>query len=836
MLINNIIIPMTENLLDALNENQREAVAYSDGPSLVIAGAGSGKTRVLTYKIAYLIQQGMKPWNILALTFTNKAAREMKERIGALVGARTAQYIYMGTFHSIFARILRKEAEVMGYTSNFTIYDETDSRTLLKSIIRDMQLDDKQYKPATVHARISMAKNRLVLPSLYANDADQRERDRQARLDETYKIYHAYQDRLRQANAMDFDDLLVITYQLFSGHPDICQRYADYFRYVLVDEYQDTNSVQQQIVLLLTRGHQHVCVVGDDYQSIYAFRGAQIDNILNFQQFFGGVRIFKLERNYRSTPEIVQAANSLMKHNQHQIDKDVYSKNAKGDKVVYRPVYSDREEAAVVCKMIRSIKRSDGCAYSDFAILYRTNAQSRTFEDELRAHAMPYRIFGGLSFYQRKEIKDVIAYYRVIVNPDDEEALKRIINYPARGIGSTTVDKIQACATEHHVSLWQVVTHPTEHGLAVNRGTLGKLGLFAQLIDTFRSGLDEQDAEQLGQRVIKESGIYADLCQGTDVEALTRRENVEELLNSLSEFVDGHREEGRGERVGLADFLQEVSLLSDLDSDDGGDDKVNLMTVHAAKGLEFSTVFVVGLEEKIFPSQMASGSPREIEEERRLLYVAITRAEHHCILTSAKNRWRYGKLEFGAPSRFISDISPKYLNVIGEGSGEAEAGSRRKYSLRGGDYESDRPYQGARVGQDEFRQLNGRWQNSRPVAGQFMADLKPKVTSPRKAETAVDPFGSGFKRQYVANGGKLTRLKDAIANGGRSLAVSTAGASSATALQVGTVIEHQRFGIGTVIRIEGTGENTKATVEFKNTGTKQLLLKFARFTIKSLFQ
>ncbi len=827
---------MTENLLDALNENQREAVAYSDGPSLVIAGAGSGKTRVLTYKIAYLIQQGMNPWNILALTFTNKAAREMKERIGALVGARTAQYIYMGTFHSIFARILRKEAEVMGYTSNFTIYDETDSRTLLKSIIRDMQLDDKQYKPATVHARISMAKNRLVLPSLYANDADQRERDRQARLDETYKIYHAYQDRLRQANAMDFDDLLVITYQLFSGHPDICQRYADYFRYVLVDEYQDTNSVQQQIVLLLTRGHQHVCVVGDDYQSIYAFRGAQIDNILNFQQFFGGVRIFKLERNYRSTPEIVQAANSLMKHNQHQIDKDVYSKNAKGDKVVYRPVYSDREEAAVVCKMIRSIKRSDGCAYSDFAILYRTNAQSRTFEDELRAHAMPYRIFGGLSFYQRKEIKDVIAYYRVIVNPDDEEALKRIINYPARGIGSTTVDKIQACATEHHVSLWQVVTHPTEHGLAVNRGTLGKLGLFAQLIDTFRSGLDEQDAEQLGQRVIKESGIYADLCQGTDVEALTRRENVEELLNSLSEFVDGHREEGRGERVGLADFLQEVSLLSDLDSDDGGDDKVNLMTVHAAKGLEFSTVFVVGLEEKIFPSQMASGSPREIEEERRLLYVAITRAEHHCILTSAKNRWRYGKLEFGTPSRFISDISPKYLNVIGEGSDEAEAGSRRKYSLRGGDYESDRPYQGARVGQDEFRQLNGRWQNSRPVAGQFMADLKPKVTSPRKAETAVDPFGSGFKRQYVANGGKLTRLKDAIANGGRSLAVSTAGASSATALQVGTVIEHQRFGIGTVIRIEGTGENTKATVEFKNTGTKQLLLKFARFTIKSLFQ
>lgn len=833
MPINNIIIPMTENLLDALNESQREAVAYNDGPSLVIAGAGSGKTRVLTYKIAYLIQQGMKPWNILALTFTNKAAREMKDRIGALVGARTAQYIYMGTFHSIFARILRKEAEVVGYTSNFTIYDETDSRALLKSIIRDMQLDDKQYKPATVHSRISMAKNRLVLPSLYADDADQRERDRQARLDETYKIYYAYQNRLRQANAMDFDDLLVVTHQLFSGHPDICQRYADYFRYVLVDEYQDTNSVQQQIVLQLTRGHQHVCVVGDDYQSIYAFRGAQIDNILNFQQFFGGVRIFKLERNYRSTPEIVQAANSLMKHNQHQIDKDVYSKNAKGDKVVYRPVYSDREEAAVVCKMIRSIKRSDGCAYSDFAILYRTNAQSRTFEDELRAHAMPYRIFGGLSFYQRKEIKDVIAYYRVIVNPDDEEALKRIINYPARGIGSTTVDKISACAAEHHVSLWQIITHPTEHGLAVNRGTLGKLAQFAQLIETFRGSLDEQDADQLGQAVIKESGIYADLCQGTDVEALARRENVEELMSSLSEFVDGRREEGREENVGLADFLQEVSLLSDQDSDDGDDDKVNLMTVHAAKGLEFSTVFVVGLEEKIFPSQMASSSPREIEEERRLLYVAITRAEHHCILTSAKNRWRYGKLEFGTPSRFISDINPKYLNVIGEGSDETEADTGRKRSAWGDGYESERPYQGSRVGQDEFRQLNGRWQNSRPVADQFRADLKPKITAPCQAEKTVDPFSPGFKRQYVANGGKLTRLKDVISNGGRSVAASTAGAVSATALQVGTVIEHQRFGIGTVIRIEGTGENTKATVEFKNTGTKQLLLKFARFNIKS---
>lgn len=833
MPINKIVIRMTENLLDALNESQREAVVYNEGPSLVIAGAGSGKTRVLTYKIAYLIQQGMKPWNILALTFTNKAAREMKERIGALVGDRTAQYIYMGTFHSIFARILRKEAEVVGYTSNFTIYDETDSRTLLKSIIRDMELDDKQYKPAAVHGRISMAKNRLIVPALYASDTDQRERDRQAQLDETYKIYGAYQDRLRQANAMDFDDLLVVTYQLFSEHPDICQRYADYFHYVLVDEYQDTNSVQQQIVLQLTQGHQHVCVVGDDYQSIYAFRGAQIDNILNFQQFFGGVRVFKLERNYRSTPEIVQAANSLMKHNQHQIDKDVYSKNAKGDKVMYRPLYSDREEAAVVCKMIRSIRRSDGCAYSDFAILYRTNAQSRTFEDELRAHAMPYRIFGGLSFYQRKEIKDVIAYYRVIVNPDDEEALKRIINYPARGIGSTTVDKILACATEHHVSLWQVITHPAEHGLAVNRGILGKLGQFTQLIEGFRSSLGEQDAEQLGRRVIKESGIYTDLCQGTDIEAQSRRENVDELLGSLSEFVDGRREEGREESVGLADFLQEVSLLSDLDSDDGGDDKVNLMTVHAAKGLEFATVFVVGLEEKIFPSQMASSSPREIEEERRLLYVAITRAERHCILTSAKNRWRYGKTEFSTPSRFISDISPKYLNVIGEGSNDAEGEAVPKRSPWGGGYQSDRPYQGARVGQDEFRQLNGRWQNSRPVAGQFMADLKPKITAPRKAEKAVDPFGPGFKRQYVASGGRLTRLKDAIANGGRSVATPTAGAASGTSLQVGTVIEHQRFGIGTVVNIEGTGENTKATVEFQHTGTKQLLLKFARFTIKS---
>ena len=817
------------DILNSLNDSQREAVEYCDGPSLVIAGAGSGKTRVLTYKIAYLLEQGYKPWNILALTFTNKAAREMKERIGVLVGDKVARYLVMGTFHSVFSRILRSEAEAMGYHSNFTIYDESDSRSLIKTIVHELELDDKQYKPAGVHSRISMAKNQLITADDYGRDSDLLARDKNAKMDDIYRIYAIYEERMRQANAMDFDDLLVVTYQLFAKRPDVCDRYADRFGYILVDEYQDTNSVQQRIVLQLAAKHRHICAVGDDYQSIYAFRGARIDNILHFKDCLGGARIFKLERNYRSTPQIVEAANSLMKHNQHQIDKEVYSENQTGDKVLYRQLYSDREEAAVVCKMIRSIKRQDGCQYSDFAILYRTNAQSRTFEDELRSHAMPYRIFGGLSFYQRKEIKDIIAYFRVVVNPDDEEALKRIINYPARGIGNTTLDKVIACAQEAHVSLWTVLHHLQDYPTGLRRPAIGKLTAFAQMIDGFCDRLAEQDACQLGEAIIRESGVYADLSQGTGPEELSRRENLEELMSSMSEFVESQREEDGGQHIGLADFLQTVSLLSDLDSDDEGDDKVSLMTVHAAKGLEFATVFVVGLEEKIFPSMLVS-TLRELEEERRLLYVAITRAKRHCILTSAKNRWRYGKLEFGTPSRFIRDIAPQYLTVMAESGGDDGMAQHSSYSKYSGGYESDRPYRGARLGQDGSGRSRDLWQNSRPVADQFMADPKPKITAPRRAEKAVDPFGTGFKRVYAASGGRLDRLSQAMTNGGRAVPTSTQH-PSATGLQVGMQIEHQRFGRGTVTNIEGQGENMKATVKFENTGTKQLLLKFARFTI-----
>ena len=826
----------TDNILDDLNESQREAVVYEDGPALVIAGAGSGKTRVLTYKIAYLIQRGMKPWNILALTFTNKAATEMKARIAQLVGQEVANYLHMGTFHSIFSRILRREAQWIGYQPNFTIYDESDSRSLIKSIAKDMGLDDKVYKPATVHGRISMAKNNLVSAEVYADDFRLIDRDRHSQLPELHRIYSEYQQRLRQANAMDFDDLLMNTYALFREHEEVRQRYANHFQYVLVDEYQDTNTVQQWIMLQLTKERQRVCVVGDDYQSIYAFRGAKIDNILGFQKEYDHVRLFKLEQNYRSTKQIVEAANSLMKHNKRQIDKDVYSNNAKGERITLYEAYSDREEAAIVCKSIQRLKRTDECGYSNFAILYRTNAQSRAFEEEMRNRAIPYRIFGGLSFYQRKEIKDIIAYFRMVVNPDDEEAFRRVVNYPARGIGDTTLQKIAATAAAYGVSLWYVVNHPVECQRKVSKGTLGKLGGFVSLITESRVQLAEADACTLGKLIIQRAGIDAVLREGNDAESIARRENLDEFLNSMSEFVANRREEGREEQATLVDFLQEVSLLTDLDSDDDDDDKVNLMTVHAAKGLEFDTVFVVGMEENIFPSSMAMNSERELEEERRLLYVAITRAKRHCFLSCARNRWRYGKMECFARSRFINDIAPEYLHV----DSKQMEGSQFKERQQGfaqqlpweTDYESNRPYRGTSMWGSDNRQLGNRWQNTRPVACQFMADLKPKQTSPRKAETAVDPFSESFKKRLAAHGGNLKRVSEAIANGGRALPDSRQQRADAhSGLAVGMVIEHQRFGRGTVVKLEGTGDNEKATVTFQHTGTKQLLLKFARFTI-----
>ncbi len=771
------------DLLNDLNDAQRAAVEYIDGPSLVIAGAGSGKTRVLTYKIAYLLSQGMKPWSIMALTFTNKAAREMKERIGKLVGGDLAQHLYMGTFHSIFSRILRAEAEHIGFNNNFTIYDESDSRSLLKAIIKEMGLDDKAYKPAAVHARISMAKNNLVTAEAYDSDPAILEQNKRAKMPAIGKIYVAYVQRCRQANAMDFDDLLMLTFQLFRDHEEIRQKYAGRFDYILVDEYQDTNHVQMSIVMQLCKEKLRVCAVGDDSQSIYSFRGANIDNILNYQKQLPGTQLFKLEQNYRSTQTIVEAANSLIHHNRNQIQKEVFSKNDKGEKILYKPAYSDKEEALIVAKNILRIKRQDDCGYDQFAILYRTNAQSRSFEEEFRKQGIPYRIYGGLSFYQRKEIKDIIAYFRLVANPDDEEAFKRIINYPARGIGATTVMKIADCAHQNQVSFWEVIGNVEHYGLNVNKGTQTKLEKFRLLISSFIDRSHTLDVYELGDAIIRESRISEDIMSGKNADDLARQENLEEFLSGMQTFVAGRQEEGRMDEAYLTDYLQDVALLTDADSEGEKDEpRVSLMTIHAAKGLEFATVFVVGLEENIFPSPLAAISVRELEEERRLLYVAITRAEKHCILTNAKNRFRYGKMEFDNPSRFIDEIDASLIEGGEEAPESSFGGGRSSY----GGYGSEGGY-GGRMPWDRDRSGYRRdYQNSKPVASQFMADPKPAFAS-----------------------------------------------SAAGSLCEGCRIEHQRFGIGTVLKIEGTGENTKATVEFQNAGTKQLLLKFAKFTILS---
>ena len=831
------------DLLKDLNEAQRAAVEYIDGPSLVIAGAGSGKTRVLTYKIAYLLSQGMKPWSIMALTFTNKAAREMKERIGKLVGNDLAQHLYMGTFHSIFSRILRAEAEHIGFNNNFTIYDESDSRSLIKAIVKEMGLDDKKYKPAAVHAKISMAKNNLMSAAAYESDAAIFEQNKRAQMPEVGKIFVAYVQRCKQANAMDFDDLLTLTYQLFREHEDIRHKYAARFDYVLVDEYQDTNHVQMSIVMQLCQEKQRVCAVGDDSQSIYSFRGANIDNILNYQRQFQGTRLFKLEQNYRSTQTIVEAANSLIKHNRNQIPKDVFSENAKGEKIQYKPAYSDKEEAAIVAKDVKRIRREDGCQYSDFAILYRTNAQSRSFEEEFRKQGIPYRIYGGLSFYQRKEIKDIIAYFRLVANPDDEEAIKRIINYPARGIGATTVLKIADCAHQNQVSFWEVIGAPERYGLAVTKGTMNKLETFRLLISSFIERAQTTDVYELGDAIIKESGISQDIMSGKDADDLARQENLEEFLSGMSAFVEERREEGRFDELFLQDYLQDVALLTDADSDGDKDEpRVSLMTVHAAKGLEFPTVFVVGLEENIFPSPLSAASLRELEEERRLLYVAITRAEKHCILTNAKNRWRYGKMEFDNPSRFIDEIDGKLIDSLDEAGGSlfgSRADSMSDQPEWARAQRSRRPWEDA-----EQPRYSSRYQNSKPVASQFLADPKPSLfdDEPETSHTSGRSSLSegNFKSVRALNAAKrymethsshpASRSTGSSAASVSSSAASSAGSSSC-GLQEGMKIEHQRFGRGTVLKIEGTGENTKATVEFVHSGTKQLLLKYAKFTV-----
>lgn len=802
------------DLLNDLNDAQRAAVEYIDGPSLVIAGAGSGKTRVLTYKIAYLLSQGMKPWSIMALTFTNKAAREMKERIGKLVGDDLAQHLYMGTFHSIFSRILRAEAEHIGFNNNFTIYDESDSRSLLKAIIKEMGLDDKTYKPAAVHARISMAKNNLVTAEAYDSDPAILEQNKRAKMPAIGKIYVAYVQRCRQANAMDFDDLLMLTFQLFRDHEEIRQKYAGRFDYILVDEYQDTNHVQMSIVMQLCKEKLRVCAVGDDSQSIYSFRGANIDNILNYQKQLPGTQLFKLEQNYRSTQTIVEAANSLIHHNRNQIQKEVFSKNDKGEKILYKPAYSDKEEALIVAKNIQRIKRQDDCGYDQFAILYRTNAQSRSFEEEFRKQGIPYRIYGGLSFYQRKEIKDIIAYFRLVANPDDEEAFKRIINYPARGIGATTVMKIADCAHQNQVSFWEVIGNVEHYGLNVNKGTQTKLENFRLLISSFIDRSHTLDVYELGDAIIRESRISEDIMSGKNADDLARQENLEEFLSGMQTFVTGRQEEGRMDEAYLTDYLQDVALLTDADSEGEKDEpRVSLMTIHAAKGLEFATVFVVGLEENIFPSPLAAVSVRELEEERRLLYVAITRAEKHCILTNAKNRFRYGKMEFDNPSRFIDEIDACLIEG-GEETPESSFGGGR--SSFGG-YGSDGGY-GGRMPWDRDRSGYRREsQNAKPVASQFMADPKPGFKSVRAVNAAHRIMGDTASSSSVVSSGSS----------------ASKASSAAGSLSEGCRIEHQRFGIGTVLKIEGTGENTKATVEFQNAGTKQLLLKFAKFTILS---
>ena len=846
------------DLLNDLNESQRKAVEYIDGPSLVIAGAGSGKTRVLTYKIAYLLQQGVKPWSIMALTFTNKAAREMKERIGKLVGQELAQHLYMGTFHSIFSRILRAEAQHIGFTNNFTIYDESDSRSLIKTIVKEMGLDEKVYKPASVHSRISMAKNNLMSAENYARDKDLYQADQRAKMPRVGEIFITYVQRCQQANAMDFDDLLTLTFKLFQEHEDIRKKYADRFDFLLVDEYQDTNHAQMRIVMQLCKEKERVCAVGDDSQSIYSFRGANIDNILSFQSRFKEARLFKLEQNYRSTQSIVEAANSLIKHNSNQIPKNVYSKNDKGESLIYKPAYSDKEEALIVCREIKRIKRQDDCQYSDFAILYRTNAQSRSFEEEFRKQGIPYRIYGGLSFFQRKEIKDVIAYFRLVANPDDEEAFKRIINYPARGIGNTTVAKIAACALDNHVSFWQVISSPEHYGLGVNKGTLAKLESFRLMISGFVEKSASMNAFDLGDTIVKESGISADIYKSgsRDPEDLARQENLEELLGGMQSFVEECREEGREQEAYLTDYLQGVALLTDLDSKgDDGEQRVSLMTVHASKGLEFPTVFVVGLEENIFPSAIVS-TLRELEEERRLLYVAITRAEKHCVLTSAKNRFRYGKMEFGNPSRFIKEIDSAFIQEDSEMPHDDNGFGSSGYGRGGygnGGYGGRMPWDNHSISsqfkpdrkdysdsEDDFR-TNGRGGYRTSGRDDFRSSGRDDFRSSGRDDFRTSGrSGSGLDSRFKSvrgleaarriMGSSSSSLGSSSSSSGSAFGSSTSSAGSGRLVE-GAKIEHQRFGVGTVLKLEGSGENAKATVQFVNSGTKQLLLKFAKFTI-----
>ncbi len=775
---------MNQDFLKDLNKSQLEAVQYCDGPSLVIAGAGSGKTRVLTYKIAYLLSLGMKPWNILALTFTNKAAREMKHRIGELVGNDLSEKIYMGTFHSIFSRILRVEAEHIGYRSNFTIYDENDSVSLIKSIIKEMKLTE-DYKPSIVRARISYAKNKLISPEKYSLVNDLIQKDDFNGIPRLKDIYQIYSDRCKKANAMDFDDLLTNTFFLFKQYEDIRQKYAHHFHFVLIDEYQDTNSLQKEILWQLTSQNQKVCAVGDDAQSIYAFRGANIDNILNFQSQYNDTKLFKLEQNYRSTKNIVLAANSLIKHNQRQIEKDLYSENEMGEKLCVKSAYNDKEEAIIVCDDIKRLIKKYGYGYNDFAILYRRNHLSLAFEQTLSKRGIPYKVYGGLAFYQRKEIKDVLSYFRIVINPDDEEAFKRIINYPKRGIGDTTISKISSKATSLQLSLWTIISSPKEYQLEISKTTINKLQDFQNSIKVFIEKLPNIDAYTLACEILDFSNIIKDLQSEHSQEARSKIENIQELLNSIKAFIKERVEQNPNQNVTLSDFIREVALQTDMDRDNNEDTQhISIMTMHSAKGLEFPVVFIAAMEKDIIPDSRSLENKRQEEEERRLFYVAITRAKKMCFLSYAQHRYKFGSSETVYPSPFLNDLDKKFIDFIDEELEEDDFSSRGFF-------------------------LKGSPNKRQAYKNDFSS--KPKFNQEKKIPSIQIKIPVNLINTKFITSSKM--------------------GDSPKQVKMGDIIEHDRFGKGVILKVEGKLDNTKATVNFEKVGIKQLLLKYARFKI-----
>lgn len=779
-----------EDYLGQLNDQQRQAVVYLDTPQLVIAGAGSGKTRVLTYKIIHLLAKGYNPARILALTFTNKAANEMKERITSLMGEGLTRRLWMGTFHSMFLRILRLHYDKIGYRTGFTIYDAADSKNLVKSIIKDMDLDDKVYKPSVIHNAISMAKNALISPSAYAMDKDLMEIDKRSKKPLIHAIYRTYQQRCQVANVMDFDDILYYTNLLLSENQDIAHHYREFFQYVMVDEYQDTNFAQHRIVRILTEGQNNLSVVGDDAQSIYSFRGANIANILRLKEFYPNLATFKLERNYRSTQNIIEAANSLIEKNTRQIRKQIFSENEKGKRIEVIKSYSDFEEGYLVANKISTIQLANHDSFSDFAILYRTNAQSRILEESLRKRNIPYKIYGALSFYQRKEIKDAIAYFRLAVNPNDDEALRRIINFPARGIGDTTLNKVAKAALERNLSLWDILQPENISCLSINSGTKKKLESFRELIKDFVDrNIEGNDAFTLAEHIIRRTTLLSSLLTDRTPESISKQENLNELLNGVKNFVDNRLEEGDAEHQGMTDFLNEVSLASDIDSEEGeSTESVTMMTVHAAKGLEFKNVIIVGVEEDLFPAALSTSSVDGIEEERRLLYVAITRAKKQCVITYAGTRYRNGQTVICRSSRFIDDIGAQFLSFAGD-----IASSR-----------SEKFIDPVSKYKDDF----GR--NSASASLLYNRFAKAGATDSMPRTTVADSKNGVLGSVNSSDDFRLHSLKE---------------------LNVGMLIDHSRFGKGRISNTEIVENNERIVVEFYNEGKKTLLLKFARFKV-----